>query len=93
MYRPRMSLESTGFSGSASGYSVVGLCSGLVGGCGRRQLWRNKPLRVMGMGSEDGSDESEDALQATIEKSKKVLAMQTKLLQQVLPVTVIIYVS
>lgn len=92
MYRPRMSADSTGFTGSASGYSVLGLCSGLIGGCSRRRLWRKKPSRLMALGSEEGSDESEDTLQATIEKSKKVLAMQTKLLQQVLPVTVIMFV-
>ncbi|XP_048327644.2 granule-bound starch synthase 2, chloroplastic/amyloplastic [Ziziphus jujuba] len=83
MYRPRMSADSTGFTGSASGYSVLGLCSGLIGGCSRRRLWRKKPSRLMALGSEEGSDESEDTLQATIEKSKKVLAMQTKLLQQI----------
>lgn len=33
--------------------------------------------------SASGGDEPEDALQATIEKSKKVLAMQRNLLQQV----------
>ena len=42
-------------------------------------------LRAIAKGSEgsESRDESEDALQATIEKSKKVLAMQRDLLQQV----------
>lgn len=86
MFRPRLSLEFSVLNNSASGQPVVGLCNGLVGGSNRRQLWRNKPLRVMDMGSVEGEGgvEAEDTLQATIEKSKKVLAMQRNLLQQVL---------
>ncbi|PRQ53601.1 putative starch synthase [Rosa chinensis] len=74
-------------SGSASGCSqAVGLCSGQISSCTKGQLWRVKPVRairkVSGEGVED-KGESEDALQATIEKSKKVLAMQRDLLQQI----------
>lgn len=88
MFRPRLSLEFSGLNNSARGQSVVGLCNGLVGGSSRRQLWRNKPLRVMDMDSVEGEGgvEAEDTLQATIEKSKKVLAMQRNLLQQVLTI-------
>ncbi|XVE83771.1 hypothetical protein DITRI_Ditri16bG0113200 [Diplodiscus trichospermus] len=49
------------------------------------QLWRFKPVKVAG--SMDGvggaADDSDDTLQATIEKSKKVLAIQRDLLQQI----------
>lgn len=44
---------------------------------------RLKPVRATSGDSASG-DEPEDALQATIEKSKKVLAMQRDLLQQVM---------
>lgn len=93
MFRPRMSLEYSDLNVSGSGHSVVGLCNGLVGGS-RRQLWRNKPMIVKVMGPVEGEagDESEDKLQATIEKSKKVLAMQRNLLHQVLAVIVVIFV-
>ncbi|XVF14276.1 hypothetical protein REPUB_Repub09cG0044800 [Reevesia pubescens] len=49
------------------------------------QLWRFKPVRVAGSGDGIGGvgDDSEDTLQASIEKSKKVLAMQRELLQQI----------
>ncbi|KAJ4832965.1 Sucrose synthase [Turnera subulata] len=43
---------------------------------------RFKPVRATGEGGES-SNKSDDALQATIEKSKKVLAMQRNLLQQI----------
>ncbi|KAF4376701.1 hypothetical protein F8388_025572 [Cannabis sativa] len=81
---PRKSL--TGSSRGSS--SVVGFCNGLIlgGSSSRRQLQRNKPLKALDKDSE-GSDErlegSDDAIQATIEKSKKVLAMQRDLLQQI----------
>lgn len=51
-----------------------------------KQLSRFKPLRVASTGDVVGfgdGDDSENSLQATIEKSKKVLAMQRDLLQQV----------
>ncbi|XP_022751930.1 granule-bound starch synthase 2, chloroplastic/amyloplastic-like [Durio zibethinus] len=49
------------------------------------QLWRFKPLRLAGSldGVGGAGRGSGDALQATIEKSKKVLAMQRDLLQQI----------
>ncbi|OMO79297.1 Glycosyl transferase, family 1 [Corchorus capsularis] len=51
----------------------------------KRQLWRFKPMIVAASadGVGGGGDDSEDTLQATIEKSKKVLAMQRDLLQQI----------
>ncbi|XVF16633.1 hypothetical protein REPUB_Repub10bG0049300 [Reevesia pubescens] len=49
------------------------------------QLWRFKPVRVDGSidGVGGAADDSEDKLQAAIEKSKKNLAMQRDLLQQI----------
>ncbi|KAM5581394.1 hypothetical protein ABKV19_010554 [Rosa sericea] len=86
-HRRRRAGEVSLISGSASGCSqAVGLCSGRISSCTKGQLWRVKPVRairkVSGEGVEDNG-ESEDALQATIEKSKKVLAMQRDLLQQI----------
>ncbi|KAJ8435022.1 hypothetical protein Cgig2_013672 [Carnegiea gigantea] len=55
------------------------------GGYGRGGFWRSKHVRLAkGNDSVDGEDsqDAEDAIQATIEKSKKVLAMQRELLQQ-----------
>ncbi|XP_027359278.1 granule-bound starch synthase 2, chloroplastic/amyloplastic-like isoform X2 [Abrus precatorius] len=45
----------------------------------------NKQIRALGKssGTSEDKDESEDVLQATIEKSKKVLALQRELLQQI----------
>lgn len=91
-YRPRKSLDSCGLNELTFKCSKIGnedilgcslCCDRVMGGRTRRI----KSLKAKGKGSgevEDGGDESEDALQATIEKSKKVLAMQRDLLQQVL---------
>lgn len=84
---PRKCLDSTRFSSSSArgSSSVVGLGSGLIGGCRRGKLQRNKlTLRAIDKDSEAGEEGPDDALQATIEKSKKVLALQRDLLQQVL---------
>ncbi|KAA8530375.1 hypothetical protein F0562_005084 [Nyssa sinensis] len=93
-YRPRKSFDSGGLNDPTFGYSkVVGednarfslCCNRLISGCNGGQLSRIKHLRATGKDSgdvEDG-DESEDALHATIEKSKKVLAMQRDLLQKI----------
>ncbi|CAN0857738.1 Granule-bound starch synthase 2, chloroplastic/amyloplastic [Linum grandiflorum] len=54
---------------------------GLSGG--DRLSPRFKGLRANGKDAEKNGDQSEDALQATIEKSKKVLAVQRDLLQQI----------
>lgn len=51
-------------------------------GCSRRQWVLN--CSSTGSGDEQSGQESEDSLQATIRKSKKVLAMQKDLLDQVL---------
>ncbi|KAG5624256.1 hypothetical protein H5410_009474 [Solanum commersonii] len=57
----------------------------LIHGSGREQMWRIKRVKATGENSGEASnaDESNDALQVTIEKSKKVLAMQQDLLQQI----------
>ena len=64
------------------------LCySRLVNGCGSRGLlWGTQHLRAIGksFGESDDNDGPEDVLDASIEKSKKVLAMQRNLIQQVL---------
>ncbi|PIN04718.1 Starch synthase [Handroanthus impetiginosus] len=55
-------------------------------GCsGGRRRWTAQPVKATGEATEgvDGGDKSDDALQATIEKSKKVLALQKDLLQQI----------
>lgn len=57
----------------------------LVHGSSREQMWRIKRVKATGeiSGEAASADESDDALQVTIEKSKKVLAMQQDLLQQI----------
>lgn len=53
--------------------------------CSRRQVLGSRGVRARGEGSVEGEDGDrlEDAFDATIEKSKKVLAMQRDLLQQI----------
>ncbi|RDX83390.1 hypothetical protein CR513_35688, partial [Mucuna pruriens] len=56
--------------------------------CSRGLLYlveNSKHIRALGksFGTSESKDESEEALQATIEKSKKVLALQRELLQQI----------
>lgn len=92
--RRRRSVEVSLINCSASGYSqAVELCSGQISSCTKGQLWRVKPVRAIRKVSVEGedNDESEDALQATIEKSKKVLAMQRDLLQQVISAITLFY--
>lgn len=76
-FRPKKSPIFAFLNNSISGFS---LCSDKSG-----HLLKVKHVKATGSGFvEDESDnESEDSLQATIEKSKKVLAMQKQLLQQV----------
>jgi starch synthase len=90
-YRPRKPLDSAGNNGLSFRYSKAvredynGFslsCDRLIGG------WRIMIPKVEAKGfveGEDDSNEVEDALQATINKSKKVLALQKDLLQQVFP--------
>ena len=54
--------------------------------CSRRQVLGTRGVKARGEGSveEEGSDEIDNAFDATIERSKKVLDMQRKLLQQVI---------
>ncbi|XP_059643740.1 granule-bound starch synthase 2, chloroplastic/amyloplastic [Cornus florida] len=61
-------------------------CERMMGGVSGGRRWRIKRgLRAMNKGSGEGQngEESEESLQATIEKSKKVLAMQRDLLEQI----------
>ncbi|KAE8659506.1 Granule-bound starch synthase 2 [Hibiscus syriacus] len=51
--------------------------------CTKGQLWRFKPVRVSGSADDLGGDSSENTFPDTIEKSKKVIAMQKELLQQI----------
>ncbi|KAG8384693.1 hypothetical protein BUALT_Bualt04G0144500 [Buddleja alternifolia] len=66
------------------GYSPrkLSLCCGCSA---KRGKWRAKHVKATreGAGAGESGDESEDALQATIEKSKKVLALQRDLLNQI----------
>nr|KYP42916.1 hypothetical protein KK1_035665 [Cajanus cajan] len=69
--------------------SLIGWGRGRVNDRGSRGLLclvKNKHIRALGKSfgtSEEGKDESEEVLQATIEKSKKVIALQRELLQQI----------
>lgn len=83
-YRPSISLgcagsEDPGFGSSREDCVRFSLRS-------RRQGLRSWGLKAMGEGSEEGeeSDKIENAFDATIEESKKVLDMQRNLLQQVI---------
>lgn len=92
-YRPRKYVvvgriadcNSAGFSSimTVDLFSKVSLCNGCSG---RRRRWKTQHVKATteGTGQGETDDESEDALQATIEKGKKVLATQRDLLQQVL---------
>ncbi|XAR51724.1 Starch synthase [Bertholletia excelsa] len=93
-YRAKSFLDSAVLHDSILGHAkiegrdVTGVflqCGRLMGGCRVRRVRNIRPLmatRITDGAGEDG-DEPEDALQATIEKSKKVLAMQKELLQQI----------
>ncbi|GAV58083.1 Glycos_transf_1 domain-containing protein/Glyco_transf_5 domain-containing protein [Cephalotus follicularis] len=74
-YKPRKSLEATCLHELTCGISLR--CDG------RRQLWRIKRVRSSDSEEGVGDVDTEDTLQATIEKSKKVLAMQRDLLQRI----------
>ncbi|KAG7985368.1 hypothetical protein I3843_03G022200 [Carya illinoinensis] len=94
-YRPREPLDSSGNTSLSFGYwkaagedcAVLSLsCDRPIGGLCRGQQRRITPLKATSKGfveGEDGGNEVEDAVQATIEKSQKVLAMQKELLQQI----------
>lgn len=87
-HRPGRSIEVTGINAE-----VVGMCSRQINWCTKGKLWKIEPLRATGKVSVEGEDggEPEDALRATIEKSKKVLAMQRDLLQQVISAITLFY--
>ncbi|XP_021721398.1 granule-bound starch synthase 2, chloroplastic/amyloplastic-like [Chenopodium quinoa] len=60
-------------------------CMKSVNGCRRGDSWGFNRLKAVSNDSGEGEDsnETDDAVQATIEKSNKVLAMQKELLQQI----------
>ncbi|KAL9157742.1 hypothetical protein ABFS82_08G023900 [Erythranthe guttata] len=60
----------------------LSLCNGCSGG---RRRWAAQHVKATKEGTErvESDDESDDALHATIEKSRKVLALQRDLLQQI----------
>ncbi|XP_057786239.1 granule-bound starch synthase 2, chloroplastic/amyloplastic-like [Salvia miltiorrhiza] len=76
--------NSPGFSSNSTVdlLSRVSLCSGCGG---RRRRWANQGVKAAAAGgrADETDDEVEDSLQATIEKSKKVLAIQSDLLKQI----------
>ncbi|CAL5370667.1 unnamed protein product [Camellia sinensis] len=76
-FRLRSSICYAGLSESTFGCAI--------NGCRVTRPQRIKGLRATSEGSGEGEerDEPEDAFQATIEKSKKVLAMQREVLQQI----------
>lgn len=74
--------NSVGVSSTLDLFSRVSLCSGCGGG---RRRWKTSRVKATAeeTGGETGGDDSDEALQATIEKSKKVIQTQRELLQQV----------
>ncbi|KAL8471601.1 hypothetical protein ACS0TY_029015 [Phlomoides rotata] len=67
--------NSVGVSSTVDLFSRVSLCSDCGGG--RRRRWKTHRVKAT------GDDDSDEALQATIEKSKKVIQTQRELLQQI----------
>ncbi|RVW82628.1 Granule-bound starch synthase 2, chloroplastic/amyloplastic [Vitis vinifera] len=82
VYRLRMSPGCAVSKDSIFGYSREDCVRFSL--CSRRQVLGSRGVRARGEGSVEGEDGDrlEDAFDATIEKSKKVLAMQRDLLQQ-----------
>ncbi|KAL3525926.1 hypothetical protein ACH5RR_014298 [Cinchona calisaya] len=84
-YRPRKISSDSSTFGS---FRLLGEDTGrlsLCCGCSMTRKWMLKRVKATGSGSgevESGED-SDDALQATIEKSKKVLSLQKDLLNQI----------
>lgn len=76
-FRPKKSPIFAFLNNSVSGFSFRSNKSG--------HLLKVKHVKATGAGfvEDESGNEPEDSLQATIEKSKKVLAMQKQLLQQV----------
>lgn len=87
VYRPGKCAEISNLNASSFGHSdSTALNYGrLLNGSRRGWLWRTNDLRAIGKstGISQDDDDAEDVLQSTIEKSKKVLAMQRDLLQRV----------
>ncbi|XP_021905256.1 starch synthase 2, chloroplastic/amyloplastic-like isoform X2 [Carica papaya] len=78
--RPRNSRVLAVLGDPTSGGSLFG--DRLGAGCSRGQQWSTKNVKATNAEGVGGS-ESENTLNATVEKSKKVLAMQRDLLQQI----------
>ena len=85
-FRPRTVQSLAVLNGSTCGVSLF---------YNKGQVWRFKPVRIAGsmdgVGGAGDDSESEDTLQAKIEKSKKVLTRQRDLLQQVFFVIVLVF--
>ncbi|KAK4279382.1 hypothetical protein QN277_011172 [Acacia crassicarpa] len=87
VYRPGKCAEISNLNASSFGHSDSTSLNygGLLNGRRRGWLWRTNDLRAIGKstGISQDDDDAEDVLQSTIEKSKKVLAMQRDLLQRI----------
>ncbi|PSR87682.1 Granule-bound starch synthase [Actinidia chinensis var. chinensis] len=84
VYRQRNVFTFVGLNYSTNEHAKIG-CLRLTRGCGNAQHRRIKRVKATDNGSGEGEDvdEPENALEATLEKSKKVLAKQRELLQQI----------
>ncbi|KAJ7970995.1 Starch synthase, chloroplastic/amyloplastic [Quillaja saponaria] len=83
VYQPRKRIEDgSSVYNSACGHSETMKmgCLKLLNWRNRGRLWGSTHLRAAG---KDFSDQTDDAIRATIEKSKKVLALQRELIQQI----------
>lgn len=78
VYSPRMSLDY-----AASKNSIFGSLRKDCERCPSLRIWRVR-ARGEGLVEGEGGDKIDDPLEATIEKSKKVLATQKNLLQRVI---------
>ncbi|XP_028759805.1 granule-bound starch synthase 2, chloroplastic/amyloplastic-like [Neltuma alba] len=87
VHRHGKSAEISSSNASSFGHSEsTGMNYGrLIHGRCRGRLWRTNDIRAIGKstGTSQDDDGAEDVLQSTIEKSKKVLAMQRDLLQRI----------
>lgn len=87
VYRPGKSAEFSNSSASGFGRSESARLNygRLVNGRSRGLLWRTKDVRAIGKSTGTSQDDggTDEVLLSTIEKSKKVLAMQRDLLQRI----------
>ena len=85
VYRQRNVFDFVGLNYLTNEHAKIG-CMKLTRGCGNARHRRIKRVKATDNGSGEGEDvdEPENALEATLEKSKKVLAKQRELLKQVI---------